>query len=296
MAAALLVVASQASAQNPDLSQVPVKVVPVTAGVYMLTGAGGNIGLSVGSDDAFVVDDQYAPMTAKIRAAIATVTQKPVRFVLNTHWHGDHTGGNEAMSGAGAMIVAHDNVRRRMGTQQFIAALNDTVPPSPAKALPVVTFSETITFYVNGDSVRAVHLRDGHTDGDAIIVFQKANVIHMGDLFFNGMYPFIDASTGGSAAGTVAAVDSVLLISNAQTQFIPGHGPLGTRADLVSYRDMLKAMTDRVSKLIAQGMTVQQVVAARPSADYDAKWGGGFLKPDQFVGTLYASIKPAGSR
>lgn len=281
--------AGTAHAQQ-DLSQTVVKVTPVAAGVYMIEGAGGNIGLSVGNDDAFMVDDQFAPLTPKIRAAIATVTSKPVRFLLNTHWHGDHTGGNENMQGSGAIIVAQDNVRQRMGTEQFIQAFNQKSPPSPNTALPVVTFSESITFHVNGDSVRAIHVANAHTDGDALVVFQNANVIHMGDTFFNGRYPFIDLSSGGSVKGVIAAVDRALLMTNEQTRFIPGHGPLATREDLIRYRDVIATVSSRVARLAAQGRTLQQVLAVKPSAEYDAKWGNGSIKPDQFVTTVYTSL------
>ena len=274
-----------------DFSRVNVTVVPVVAGVYMLQGAGGNIGLSVGRDDAFVIDDQYAPLTPKIRAAIATVTQKPVRFVMNTHWHGDHTGGNESMASSGSIIVAHDNVRKRMSAQQFLAAFRDTVPASPAGALPVITFSDTISFFVNGDTLRATHVRNAHTDGDAIIVFRAANVVHMGDVFFKDNYPFIDASTGGSLAGTIAAVNGVLMTTNADTKFIPGHGSLAGRDDLVRYRDMLVEVRRRLARLAARRLTVEQVVAAKPLADLDAVWGKGFMKPEQFVTITYTSLR-----
>ncbi|MEO7714348.1 MAG: MBL fold metallo-hydrolase [Gemmatimonadaceae bacterium] len=268
-----------------------VTVVPVVPGVYMLQGAGGNIGLSVGRDDAFVIDDQYAPLTPKIRAAIATVTQKPVRFVINTHWHGDHTGGNESMASSGSIIVAHDNVRKRMSAQQFRAAFRDTVPASPAGALPVITFSDTISFFVNGDTLRASHVRNAHTDGDAIIVFRAANVVHMGDVFFKDTYPFIDASTGGSLPGMIAAVNGVLTTINADTKIIPGHGALAGRDDLVRYRDMLVEVRRRLGRLAARRLTVEQVVAAKPLADLDAVWGKGFMKPDQFVTIVYTSLR-----
>ncbi|MCY7380697.1 MAG: MBL fold metallo-hydrolase [Gemmatimonadaceae bacterium] len=274
-----------------DFSRVNVTVVPVVPGVYMLQGAGGNIGLSVGRDDAFVIDDQYAPLTPKIRAAIATVTQKPVRFVMNTHWHGDHTGGNESMASSGSIIVAHDNVRKRMSAQQFLAAFRDTVPASPAGALPVITFSDTISFFVNGDTLRASHVRNAHTDGDAIIVFRAANVVHMGDVFFKDTYPFIDASTGGSLAGTIAAVNGVLTTINADTKIIPGHGALAGRDDLVRYRDMLVEVRRRLGRLAARRLTVEQVVAAKPLADLDAVWGKGFMKPEQFVTIVYTSLR-----
>ena len=274
-----------------DFSRVNITVVPVVAGVYMLQGAGGNIGLSVGQDDAFVIDDQYAPLTPKIRAAIATVTQRPVRFVMNTHWHGDHTGGNESMASSGSIIVAHDNVRKRMSAQQFRAAFRDTVPASPAGALPVITFSDTISFFVNGDTLRASHVRNAHTDGDAIIVFRAANVVHMGDVFFRDNYPFIDASSGGSLVGLIAAVNGVLATTNADTKIIPGHGALATRADLMRYRDMLVEVRRRLTPLAARRMTVEQVIAAKPLADLDAVWGKGFMKPEQFVTIVYTSLR-----
>lgn len=278
------------SQAQPGMSQAQVKVLPVASGVYMLEGVGGNIGLSVGADDAFIIDDQYAPMTAKIKAAVATVTAKPVRFVVNTHWHDDHTGGNEAMAGSGAIIFAHENVRRRMSTEQFLAVFNNRIPASPKAALPVVTFSDTLSFYLNGDTIRSIHVANAHTDGDAIIFFRSANVIHMGDTFFNGFYPFIDVSTGGSVAGMIRAANHALAMSNTATRFIPGHGPLATRADLVRYRDMLVTVRDRISRLVAQRRTLPQIIAARPLADLDAQWGQGFLKPEQFLGIAYESL------
>jgi glyoxylase-like metal-dependent hydrolase (beta-lactamase superfamily II) len=295
VAGALFLLGTTASAQ-PDASQVTVKVVPVAAGIYMLEGMGGNIGLSVGKDDAFLIDDQYAPMTPKIKAAVATVTAKPVRFVVNTHWHGDHTGGNEAMAGAGAIIVAHENVRRRMSKEQFLEAFNARTPASPPVALPVITFSDTISFYVNDDTVRTFHVKNAHTDGDAIILFLKANVTHMGDTFFNGMYPFIDLSTGGSLTGTIAAANQALASTNSGTRFIPGHGPLATRADLVRYRDMLVTVRVRLGRLAAQRRTLKQVLAAKPLADLDAVWGNGFLKPEQFLSIAYGSLTQGSRR
>ena len=286
-----LLLALPARAQNPpDMSQVTVKVIPVASGIYMLEGLGGNIGLSVGKDDAFLIDDQYAPLSAKIKAAVATVTPKPVRFVVNTHWHFDHVGGNEALAGSGAIIFAHENTRRRMSSEQFIAALNRKVPASPTAALPVITFSDTITFYTNDDTVRTFHVANAHTDGDAIIFFRKANVVHMGDTFFNGRYPLIDLSSGGSLVGMIAAANQGLAMTNADTRFIPGHGPLAMRADLVRYRDMLVATRDRVGKLIAEHKTLKEILDAKPLADLDAQWGNGNIKSDQFLTIVYQSL------
>jgi glyoxylase-like metal-dependent hydrolase (beta-lactamase superfamily II) len=257
----------------------------------MLTGAGGNIGLSVGEDAAFVIDDQFAPLTEKILAAVRKVTDKPVRFVINTHWHGDHTGGNENLGKAGAVILAHDNVRKRMSVEQFNRDLDRRSPASPKGALPVVTFSESATLHLNGDTVHLVHVPPAHTDGDSIVHFSTANVLHMGDLFVNGSYPFVDRGSGGTLEGIIGAADKALAMANDTTKIIPGHGPLGSKADLKTYRDVLTTVRDRVSSLIKEGKSLSEVQAAQPSKDFDAKWGTGFQKPDQFLAVAYASLK-----
>ena len=273
------------------LDTVQVQATQLGRGVYMLTGAGGNIGLAVGEDAAFLVDDQFAPLTSKILAAIRAVTDKPVRFLVNTHWHFDHTGGNENLSKAGTVIVAHENVRKRMSVEQFIASLNRREPPSPRGALPVITFPDRVTFYLNGDTIHVVHVPPAHTDGDAIIHWSVANVLHMGDVFFNGRYPFVDVSSGGSFEGVIGAVNAALAMANDQTRIIPGHGAAATRADLVKYRDVLVQIRDRVRALINQGKTREQVIAAKPTAEWDATWGTGFMQPAVFLGIVYDSMK-----
>jgi glyoxylase-like metal-dependent hydrolase (beta-lactamase superfamily II) len=285
----LLSGAAVALAQQ-DLSKVEVTSEKVAEGVYMLKGAGGNIGLSVGADAAFLVDDQYAPLTPKIKAAVAALTSKPVKFVLNTHWHGDHTGGNKDLGEAGTLIVAHENVRKRMSTDQFIEAFGMKEPAADPAALPVVTFTDSVTFHLNGDEIQAFHVAPAHTDGDSVIHFRKANVLHGGDTFFNGMYPFIDLSTGGSVNGMIAAADRMLAIAGDGTRIIPGHGPLASKADLKAYRDMLATARDRVAALVKAGKTLEQVTAAKPLAELDAKWGQGFLKADPFVSILYKDL------
>jgi glyoxylase-like metal-dependent hydrolase (beta-lactamase superfamily II) len=291
LAAVLVLAAVPALAQQQDFSKVEVKAEKVAEGVYMLTGAGGNIGLSVGGSGAFVIDDQFAPLSEKILAAIRTVTKEPVRFVVNTHLHGDHTGGNENMGKAGAIVVAHENVRKRMSVEQFSATFNRTTPASPEAALPVVTFTDAVTFHWNGDEIRVHHVAPAHTDGDSIVRFVKADVVHMGDLFFNGGYPFIDTSSGGRVDGVIAAAEETLAVIGDKTRIIPGHGPLATRADLQAYRDMLKVLRDRIAKLKAEGKSRDEVIAAKPTADHDAKWGTGFMKGDTFTGLAYDSLK-----
>ncbi|MFQ5703010.1 MAG: MBL fold metallo-hydrolase [Gemmatimonadales bacterium] len=287
LAAAMVAMLGNAARAQQNMQDVTIKIVDVAPGIYMLTGQGGNIGLSVGEDDAFVIDDQYAPLTDKILAAVARVTDKPVKFVVNTHWHGDHTGGNENMDKAGAIIVAHQNVRKQMSVEHFNAVFDSKTPASPAAALPVITFTDSLSFHWNGDEMDIVHVAPAHTDGDAIIHFKKANVIHTGDVYFNGMYPFIDVSTGGNIDGMIEAADLVLAISNSATKIIPGHGPLSNRVELRQYRSMLVSVRDRVNELIAHGASRDAVIAAMPTQDLDRKWGNGFLKPDVFVGIVF---------
>jgi len=266
---------------------VQVQAVPVAAGVHMLTGRGGNIGVSSGPDGVFLIDDQYAPLTPKIEAAVRTFSNGPFRFVLNTHWHGDHTGGNENWGKAGAIIVAHENVRRRLSVDQFMAAFNQTYPAAPKAALPVVTFTEAVTFYLNDDELHTVHVKNAHTDGDVIVRFRKANVVHMGDTYTSRTYPFIDLGSGGSVNGVLAAADLVLGMIDDQTKVIPGHGPLSNQAELRAFRDMVAAVRDRVQQLVAQGKTREQVLAEKPTAGFDAKWGGSV---ERFVGYLYDEL------
>jgi cyclase len=286
----LAVLAAPAVAQN-NFDGVEIQVVPVADGIHMLLGAGGNIGVSSGEDGVFLVDDQYAPLTEKIRAAVATIDKGPVRFVLNTHWHGDHTGGNENLGEAGTLIVAHDNVRERMSVDQFNETFGFETKASPKVALPVITFNDRVTFHLNGDHIHAYHVPPAHTDGDAIVRFDNANVVHMGDLFFNGMFPFIDLSSGGSLNGMISGVDEALETMNSATKVIPGHGPLSDKAGLASYSAMLKKARMAVGALVDQGKTEAEILEANPLADLDAEWGQGFIKTDVFTKIVAASLR-----
>ena len=275
-------------AQNPD--SVQIETVAVAPGLSMLVGSGGNIGVLTGADGTLVIDDEYAPLAPKIHAAIHALSGQPIRFLVNTHWHGDHTGGNLAMHEAGAIIVAHENVRKRMSVDQFNAVFKRTTPASPEAALPVVTFSDGVTFWWNGNEVRVIHVKNAHTDGDAVIYFPQLNVIHLGDVFFHGLYPFIDKASGGSMDGMIAAVDQVLPLINDSTRVIPGHGPLGTRADLLEYRKMMTMIRDRLKAATRKKLTLDQVLATQPTREFDEQWGHGFLTPDDFVTIVYSAL------
>ena len=279
----------------PDFSNVVIKTNKITDKLYTLEGAGGTIGVLIGPDGVFMVDTQFAPLSDKIAAAIKRLTPQPIKFIVNTHVHGDHTGGNENFAGAGAILVAHENVRHRMSTEQFIEFLKMTEKPSPKGALPVVTFAGSVTFHLNGDEMRAMHVPRAHTDGDAIVHFVGSDVVHMGDVFWNGLYPFVDYSSGGSITGVIAACSQALAMTTDKTRFIPGHGTLGTRAELQAYRDMLATIAARVQQGIAEGKTDEEIVKLAPSREYDEKWGKAYLKPDKFVGSIAAGMRNSGS-
>ncbi|MFK8053680.1 MAG: MBL fold metallo-hydrolase [Woeseiaceae bacterium] len=275
-----------------SMADIKVEAQDVAEGIYMLTGQGGNIGLSVGADATFIIDDQFAPLTDKIVDAIAQKTDRPVDYVLNTHWHFDHTGGNENFGKRGATIMAHDNVRKRMAEGLYMKAFDRQIDPAPEIALPMITFDNTLSLYVNGQDIRGIHVSNAHTDGDTIVHFRAANVMHLGDTFFNGLYPFIDLESGGSIDGMIASAAKVLTMTDDKTKIIPGHGPLSNAAELKSYHDTLKSIRDKVAAMIEAGDSLEAVVAAKPTAEFDATANRfGFLTPEQFVTTVYTSLK-----
>jgi cyclase len=279
-----------ASAQQRDFSKVEVKTTQLAEDVYMLQGAGGNIGVCVGPEGVLVIDDQFAPLTDKIMAAIKAISDKPVRFLFNTHFHGDHTGGNENFGKAGVAIIAHDNVRKRMSVEQYNAIFDRRTPPAPDVALPIVTFNDSVTFHIGGEEITCFHVPNAHTDGDAIVWFPKDNVVHMGDCLFNGFYPVLDVSGGGSIAGMIAAAERMLKVINADTKVIPGHGPLASRKDLEAFRDMMTTAQKRVKEMIAQKKSLDDIQKAKPLADLDSTWAKGSITPDIFLKELYMDL------
>jgi cyclase len=292
--AAALLLSTAALAQETDFSAAEIQTQQVGDGLFMLMliGAGaGNIALSTGPDGSVLVDTQFAPLNAKILAAVRAAGGGDVKYVINTHWHGDHSGGNEPLGLAGAVIIAHDNVLTRMSTEQFMAAFNQTVPPSPAAARPVVTFPSRTTFHLNDNVVNVVHVENAHTDGDSIVHFTNANVIHTGDTYMKDVYPFIDVGSNGSIDGFIASSEAVLARSDANTKIIPGHGELANKADMQRFHDMLVQVRGNIQTLIEQGKTEEEVVAAKPTAEFDAAWGQGFMNPENFTRFSYQSLK-----
>ena len=284
LAVILAAVTGAAAAQEPPPE---IRAEQVAPGVHVLYGSGGNIGVSSGPDGTFLIDDQYAVMTPKITAALSKLSPEPPRFVLNTHWHGDHTGGNENLAQRGTLVVAHDNVRLRMSTEQFSKFFERATPAAPAAALPVVSFNDSVSFHLNGDEIRGSHAPAAHTDGDVFIHFRQANAIHTGDLVFAGMYPFIDLDSGGSVDGVIAAVDRMLALADERTRIIPGHGEVTDKAGLAAYREMLAVTSGRVRELVKAGNSVEDVLAAKPNADFDGKLAWAFITPERYARILY---------
>lgn len=290
MIGVLFVVLSTSLGHTQDFSKVQIKVIEVKPGIHMLMGKGGNICVSSGADGVFMIDDQFAPLTEKIKTAIASFTSGPIRFVINTHWHADHTGGNENVGEAGALIIAHENVRKRLSTEQVMTAFNRTIPALSKEGLPVITFTRDVAFHLNGQRIDVFHVNRAHTDGDAVVYFTDANVIHTGDILFEGMYPFIDLEHGGSMSGMIDATNRILGMIDDNTRVIPGHGMLTDKQGLKAYRGMLTKIRDRILSQIRAGKTLEEIKLSRPTQDFDSELGGGFMKPDVFVGIVYQSL------
>ena len=284
----LLLVAVPVNAQQPDYSKVQIKATKVAGNVYMLEGAGGNIGVSVGADGILIVDDQFAPLADKIRAALQTLNPGKLRFILNTHFHGDHTGSNAAF-GPEATIIAHDNVRKRLSTEQYSKVFKQTTPASPKEALPVITFNQSLTVHFNGEEIRAIHFPQGHTDGDSVIFFTTSNVVHLGDDFFSGRFPFVDIDSGGSVEGLTKNIAELIGKIPAGAKLIPGHGPISTLDDLKQYHRMLVETTDIVRKKIAAKKSLEEIKKEGLPAEWNS-WGTGFIKTDLWIELIHRSL------
>jgi glyoxylase-like metal-dependent hydrolase (beta-lactamase superfamily II) len=276
------------SQAQQDFSKVEIKVTKVAGSVYMLEGSGGNIGVSVGSDGILIVDDEFAPLADKIKAALKGLGEGKLKFILNTHWHGDHTGGN-VVFGPEAPIIAQTNVRKRLATEQKSELFKSTTPPSPKEALPVITFDQSLSVHFNGEEIRVIHFPHGHTDGDSVIFFTGANVVHMGDDFFAGRFPFVDLESGGDVEGYAKNVGEVLAKLPAGTKIIPGHGPLSGPDDLKLFHRMLTETIDIVRKKVAAGKTLEQIKSEGLPAEWKS-WGTGFVKTDAWIETIFRSL------
>lgn len=289
---ALALTAAASLFAQQDWSKIEVKATKVAGNVHMITGAGGNIGVSVGADGIVLIDDQYAPLAPKIEAALKSITDRPLRFIINTHYHGDHTGGNEHF-GKSAPIVAHENVRKRLASGT--TRRGTSTPPAPAGALPIVTFNDTLTIHLNGEDVRAVHMPHGHTDGDSVIWFTQSNVVHMGDDYFNGLFPFVDRENGGSVRGLIVNIEKVLATIPDDAKVIPGHGALSDKAGLRRYLDVLRSTLAVVERGVAAGKTVDALKSEKVLAEWDS-WGQGFIKTDMWIETLHAEASSPRTR
>ncbi|MEM1050837.1 MAG: MBL fold metallo-hydrolase [Pseudomonadota bacterium] len=270
-------------------SSVEITAEEIAPGIAVLFGAGGNIGLSFGEEDTLIIDDQFAPLSTKIERAIADLGAKPVSYVVNTHWHFDHTGGNEHFGKTGASIFAHENVRIRLAKGSSEGIGGRPIPPAPPEALPVVTYAQGVSLHLNGDTIHVMFLGGGHTDGDSVVFWEEDNVIHMGDLYFKiPGYPFIDLASGGNVYDAMRSLDLVIARIDSDTKVIPGHGPMSNKAELVAYRAMIGEVVRRVEALKVDGLTLEEAVARQPLADIE-RGDNGFIGPDQFIEAVWNS-------
>jgi cyclase len=282
-----LSISSQSFAQQ---SPVKIEASQLADNIYMISGQGGNIGLLTGAEGSFLIDDQFAPLTEKIIEVVKSVGGDVPRFLINTHYHSDHTGGNENLGKAGTLIMAHHAVRERLVNGSYIGAFDMKSGPADKAALPTVTYSENMHVHINGETIRIIHVPSAHTDGDSFVVFEDANIVHAGDIFFNGFFPFIDGDNGGSVKGVIAGADAMLALTDADSKIIPGHGPLGSREDLQAYRDMLTTAYERLLKLKNQGMSVEDAIAKTPLKNLEADWGNGIFTADKWIGIVYPAV------
>jgi len=280
----------RAAQMRTAAANAPIKTTKLYDNIYLLQGAGGNMAVQTGADGKLLIDSSFSTAVPKIREALDVLGSDPAHLLVNTHWHIDHTDGNEGMHAAGFTIYAHQMTRERLSKPAEMKLFGMRLPASPAGALPVVTFNDKMQLWHNGDSLDMVHIDPAHTDTDIYIYFQKSDVLHAGDVWFNGTYPFIDESSGGSIGGMILGAEKLLSVAGAQTKIIPGHGPLGTKAQLQQSRDMLASVRDRVAALKKSGASEQEAIAKKPTADLDPLWAKGGFGADMFVGIVYRTV------
>ena len=283
------------SLSNLDIayaSHLKINTTKLIDNMYVIHGSGGNVILSIGNDGVILIDDQYAPVTEKLKSVITNLTEKPIKFVINTHLHPDHVGGNEKLGEEGAIIVSHDNVRKRLSSDQLFEFINQTIPAMSVKGLPIITFSENMTFYQNDEEIKITHLDNGHTDGDSAVYFTNNNVIHVGDNFSDKSYPFMDLTSGGSVDGLISSLKKILLMINKDTKVVGGHSGISNQTKVKDYLDMLIDVRDIVNNMVKEGKSLNEIIQLKPTTKYDIiYYDHSFIKPKDFVTNIYMSLK-----
>lgn len=290
----LMIIIVLLSLSNLDLinaSHLEINTTKLTDNMYIIQGSGGNVILYDGEDGIILVDDQYAPVTEKIKEIIANLTNKSIKIVINTHWHPDHTGGNEKLGELGAIIISHENVRKRLNDDQFFEFINMTIPALSEKGLPIITFSDTITVYQNDDEIKIVHLDHGHTDGDSAVYFSNNNIIYVGDDFSDRSYPFVDLSSGGSIDGLISSLQKILLMIDNDTKVIAGHSGISNKTKVEDYLDMLINIKNNINKMMQEEKSLDDIIKSRPTLKYDNIYHDySFIKPKDFITNIYMSL------
>jgi glyoxylase-like metal-dependent hydrolase (beta-lactamase superfamily II) len=286
-----IVLLSLSNLDTTYASHLDINTTKLTDNMYVIYGAGGNVIVSIGIDGIIMVDDQYAPVTEKMKSVIAELSDQPIKFVINTHWHPDHVGGNENLGESGAIIVSHDNVRKRLGNNQFFEFINKTIPALSKKGLPIITFSENMILYQNEEEIKITHLDMGHTDGDAAVFFIKNNVIHVGDDFSDRSYPFIDLSGGGSIDGLISSLQTILSMINNETKVVGGHSGISNQTKVKDYLNMLIDIRDHIKQMIQEDKSLDEIILSKPTSKYDViYYDYSFIKPKDFVTSIYISM------
>ena len=279
-------------AYSQKFEDVEIKSAKLSDNVYVITGKGGNIGLLIGKDGHILIDDQFAPLTNKILDMIHNLSNQPIKFLINTHWHPDHTGGNKNFGKSGSLIISHENVRERLSTEQFIEFMERKIKPLPVEALPIITFTDSISFHINNETVRIYHFPNAHTDGDSMIYFKENNILHTGDIFVTNRYPFIDISSNGTIDGIIEALEKIIPLLNKETVIIPGHGNISNLNDLLEYLSMLQDVRNNIFLQVNKGYSIKQILESNPTSPFDHKYGNDkFITPNDFVTSVFQSLQ-----